>query len=241
MKIPCSLSAGRLALILCSLFLLSACVPALTPVEPSAALKQQFAQLQQQQRQQAEQIKTLQLQLSQLRQKPLTSVATIDEPQSPTVEPPPVSTASPFPATPAEPMTIPAPIRQEVAALANSASTYLAAFSDLAAGHFAAAETGFSRFLSKYPKHQYAQNARYWLASAQLSQDKRQAAAANLQQVIAADNGQERAPAALVLLARIYRQQQLNNAADEALEQLRSRYPESTEAQQLYRSDKPQQ
>lgn len=223
MKTLCSLPFGWPSLIYCSLFLLSACLPTTTPSGPSAALKQQFDQMQQQQRQQAEQIQALQQQLAQLRPSPTSSVPAVAK------------------QTAAKPFAIPAAISEEITALADSASTYLAAFSSLAAGRYLAAETGFSGFISKYPEHQYTPNARYWLASALWAQNKLQAAASNLRQVIVDNNGQERAPAALLLLAKIYRQQQFNNEADEVLEQLRRRYPESTEAQQFYRGDEAPQ
>lgn len=233
MKTLCSLAAVRLPFICCSLLLLNACVPAQGPGGPSTALKQQFAQMQQQQRQQAEQIQVLQQQLERLMQHPLESVTSTDTAQW---QPPAAATFN----SP-ESVAMPAAVNQELSALADSASNYLAAFSNLAAGRYKLAESGFDSFLKQYPNHQYTANARYWLASAQLSQDKLQAASANLRQVVNDINGQAKAPAALVLLAKIYRRQHLNNEAEDILEQLRSRYPESTEAQQFYRSDEPKQ
>lgn len=214
-----------------SLLLLNACAPPASG--PSAALKQQFAQMQQQQQQQAEQLERLQQQLGQLLE------------QSPASFPVAIAEQRPHPANPEmgidKPITIPAAISQELSALADSASSYLAAFSNLAAGRYAVAETGFNNFLFAYPDHQYTPNARYWLASAQFSQGKRQLASANLRQVVDDSNSQERAPAALALLAKVYQQQQLNNEADEVLEQLRIHYPDSSEAQQLFQNAEPQQ
>ncbi|MCK4622132.1 MAG: tetratricopeptide repeat protein [Desulfuromonadales bacterium] len=202
--------------LLAGLILLSGCAP---PPGSSVALKQQFTQIQQQQKQQAEQIEILQQQLS-LLQRQMTAGSNILEDR--------------------EPLEIPAAVSAEISALTDSASSYLAAFSNLASGRLIPAEAGFTGFLSEYPNHQYAPNARYWLADAQLAQGKLPAAAANLRQIIVNVDGQERAPAALALLAGIYRRQQLNAEADEVLEQLRSRYPDSAEAQQLYRSHEPQ-
>lgn len=196
-----------------SLLLLSSCAP--TAAGPSAALKQQFAQMQQQQQQQAEQLEMLQQQLAQLQQQ---------TPGSVVAQKPRGSSTTTM-------AVIPAEISQEVSALADSAANYLAAFSNLAAGRYAVAETGFNNFLNYYPEHQYSSNARYWLASAQLSQGKLPQAASNLRQLVVDVNRPERIPAALVLLAKVYRQQHLNNEADEVLDQLRSRYPESREAQ----------
>jgi tol-pal system protein YbgF len=224
-----SLPVDWLLLVACSM-LLSACTP--TAAGPSAALKQQFAQMQQQQQQQAEQLKVLQQQLEQLLQSPDPIAFSNTAQQQKPVETGMVT---------GQPITIPAAISQEVSALADSASSYLAAFSNQAAGRYAVAETGFSNFLQEYPEHQYTPNARYWLANAQMSQGKLQLASSNLRQVIIEIDNQQKAPAALVLLAKIYQQQQLNNEADEVLDQLRRRYPESSEAQQFPQDTEPQQ
>jgi len=128
---------------------------------------------------------------------------------------------------------------QEVVTIAASASSYLAAFSNLAAGHFPAAEAGFQQFLQDFPNHQYSPNARYWLANAQLSQKKMNQAITNLQLITANPNAQAKAPAAFMQLAQIYRQEGQTIEAENILEQLRNRYPESPEAQQLYRRNEP--
>jgi len=126
---------------------------------------------------------------------------------------------------------------QEISALTASASSYLAAFTELASGHYASAETGFQNFLQEFPEHQYTTNARFWLADAQSAQGKLQLAESNLRQILSDPRGQVKAPAALLKLARIYRQQGLEPQADETLEQLRSTYPDSPEAQQFSRSE----
>lgn len=223
-------ASGRLFLLFACLFLLSACMQT-TPVGPSAALKQQFAQIQQQQLQQAEQIKALQEKIEQLLQEKPHEIA--DVPQERHGEAPSIITT--------ERVTIPASIGQELSELADSASNYLAAFSNLAAERYAVAETGFSKFLANYPGHQYGPNARYWLARAQVSQGKLTQAKENLLQVSADLNDQQRAPAALAMLVKIYRQQQLPIEADETLEQLRNRYPNSSEAQQFFQAVEQQQ
>ena len=215
---------ARWPLLLSSLLLLSACTPSLTTRELSPSLQQQLARLQQQQSEQAQLIKILQQQILQPQ-----ATETTQRPSASAI-----ATGKPLP------ITIPAEVTREINALTDSAASYLAAFSELAAGHYAAAEAGFSSFSNKYPQHQYAPNARYWLASAQLPQGKLAAAASNLRQIITDSKGQQRAPAALAMLAKIYRQQRLDDDADDVLEQLRSRYPESSEAQQIYRSDDPQ-
>ena len=212
--------------------LLSSCAP--TPgMAPSGALKQQLSEIRQQQQLQATQLQQLQQQLSQL-QKQLPGGDTVQENAGTRQEV----------TIPTTPLVIPQPSdqfsgNQDVANVAASASSYLAAFSNLAAGNTAAAEAGFENFLREFPNHQYAPNARYWLASAQLAQGKTNPAISNLNQIITNPKAQTKAPAALLQLAQIYRQAGLTIQADNVLEQLRDRYPDSPEAQQFNRSNEP--
>lgn len=212
--------------------LLSSCAPA-PGMAPSGALKQQLADIKQQQLMQATQLQQLQQQLSQLKTQLGNGTISPSDALPPSEENVLVA-----------PMPVPPPsnqlgANQEVADIAASASSYLAAFSNLATGNAVAAETGFTNFLAEFPDHQYAPNARLWLANAQLAQGKTNPAIANLNQIINDPNAQSKAPAALVQLAQIYRQAGLTTQADNVLEQLRERYPDSPEAQQFNRSNKP--
>jgi tol-pal system protein YbgF len=222
--------ATWLLLTICTLLLLSGCAPA--PAGPSTALRQQFETIIEQQQQQAEQLQALQAQLAQLQMQMSSGTATATQ-----IEP--IPEPAPAPDTVVDTPKIPVYVNTEISDLADSAATYLAAFSNLAAGRFAPAEAGFDLFLREYPKHQYTPNARYWLANAQAAQNNLQAAMSNLRQIIVAGDGRQKAPAALVLLAQLYRRQDLPTEADEVLEQLRSRYPDSPEAQHFYQSDEP--
>lgn len=232
MKCFLTLPASRLILFSGLVVLLSSCAPA-PRMAPSGALKQQLSEIRQQQQRQAAQLQQLQQQLSQL-QKQLpggdTALENTGGRQEVTI--------------PTTPVVIPQPsdqfsANQEVADVAASASSYLAAFSNLAAGNAAAAEAGFESFLRDFTDHQYAPNARYWLASAQLAQGKTNPAISNLNQIITNPKAQIKAPAALLQLAQIYRQAGLTIQADNVLEQLRDRYPDSPEAQQFNRSNEP--
>jgi len=221
---------------------LSSCAPA-PGLAPSGALKTQLYEIKQQQQQQADQLQQLQQKLTQLQEqliaqniisvKDQNNLYIPDQLKQPPIQQPPVPLE-----TPAESSNQFAN-NQEVVSIAASASSYLAAFSNLAAGHFPAAEAGFQEFLQEFPNHQYSPNARYWLANAQLSQGKRNQAITNLQLITANPNAQAKAPAAFAQLAQIYRQEGQTIQAENILEQLRNRYPESPEAQQLYRSNEP--
>ena len=235
MRVPHSIPTIRLIPILGFVLLFSSCAPT-TGIAPSGALKEQLYEIKQQQQEQATQLQQLQQQISQLQQQLTGENLVTAQIQNNSKAPQQSGSTSPF--------IVPGPTNQiipnrEAVNIAASASSYLAAFSNLAAGNFAAAETGFQEFLRDFPDHQYSPNARYWLASAQLSQEKTNLAISNLQLIIANPNGQKKTPAALMQLAQIYQQQGQQIQADNVLEQLRNKYPESPEAQHFYRSEEP--
>ena len=223
-------------LVLAAALLQASCTPA-PSVAPSYALKQQLQQLKQQQQEQAQQLQQLQQQLASLQQQPA---------QVPAQANPGLNAQQPTPALPGSqtaysPLVTTTPGAGEASEVAASASTYLSAFSNLAMGRYAEAESGFAAFLSSYPDHQYAPNAHFWLANAQAAQNKTALAVANLKQLVASPQGQDKAPAAMLQLIRIYRQTGLTGQAETTIEQLRSSYPDSPEAQQFIQSDAPAQ
>ncbi len=225
-------------LVLAAALLQASCTPA-PSVAPSYALKQQLQQLKQQQQEQAQQLQQLQQQLASLQQQP----ALVPPPANPglNAQQPAATPALPDSQTAHSPLVTTMPGAGEASEVAASASTYLSAFSNLAMGRYAEAESGFAAFLSSYPDHQYAPNARFWLANAQAAQDKTALAVANLKQIVVSPQGQDKAPAAMLQLIRIYRQTGLTGQAETTIEQLRTSYPDSPEAQQFIQSDAPAQ
>lgn len=237
MKHPHLFLTSKVFLFLGFVLLNSSCAPA-PSLAPSTALKTQLNEIKQQQQQQAEQLQQFRQQLAQLKQQLGTEdilvTNSLNVPETENQQGP-----STVPVLPQPEGTNQFANNQEVVTIAASASSYLAAFSNLAAGHFPAAEAGFQKFLQDFPNHQYSPNARYWLANAQLSQKKMNQAITNLQLITANPNAQAKAPAAFMQLAQIYRQEGQTIEAENILEQLRTRYPESPEAQQLYRRNEP--
>ena len=236
MKHPHLILTSKVLLLGGVVLLLSSCAPT-SPIAPSGALKTQLYEIKQQQQTQAEQLQQLQQQLALLQQQLGTQVIPANDQNVLGTEDQQQELTAPMTIQPERANQFSS--NQEVATVAASASSYLAAFSNLAAGHFTAAEAGFQEFLQECPNHQYSPNARYWLANAQLSQGKRNQAITNLQLIIANPNAQAKAPAAYTQLAQIYHQEGQTIQAENILEQLRNRYPESPEAQQLYRSNEP--
>ncbi len=202
-------------LLLAAIFISSCAQPTSMTMAPSTALKSQLDSIKEQQQIQAAQLRDLQQQLILLQQ---------GRPQSAMPE-----AAGNSPQTEAPAVMLPL--------ATDSAALYLSAFSDLASGKVEAAETGFTDFLTSNPDHQYAANARYWLANAQIALGKTEAAINNLKQIIDDPAASNKAPAALMQLAQVYRQRGYNLQADQLLKQLASQYPDSQEAQHLNRSN----
>ncbi len=235
MRFPLCIPLLQSTCLIATLMFLSSCAP--TPaVAPSAALKEELQQIRQQQQDQAEQLQLLTRQMTLFQQamgiekiKPTATdpleALIFELPESPEDE----STEKSF--TPSETPQI---------VLAPEVSSYLAAFSHLAGGRAEAAEGEFQRFLTEFPDHQHAPNARYWLAQAQVTLNKTDPATSNLRRIIIDPQAQFKAPAAMRQLAIIYRQQGFNRQADDIVEQLRISYPDSPEAQQLFRDDTSQ-
>jgi len=220
-------SAALIALV----SLLSSCAPA-PAVAPSVALSEQLQQIRQQQQEQSEQLQLLNRQMILLQQ-----VMGIEEMKLDELDPVEalIFSATPPTDTPAlPPRTVPQ------IELDPAVSAYLDAFSQLASGRPDSAERGFDFFLREFPDHQHSANARYWLALAQSTQGKNDQATITLRQIISDPRAEFKAPAALMQLAAIYRRQGLNIQADNIVEQLRTSYPDSPEAQLLIRNDASQ-
>jgi tol-pal system protein YbgF len=214
------------------LVLLSSCAPATTGLKPATTLKQQLSSLEQQQQQQARQLEQLQQQLAQLQQQWAVKQPAAEgqtELPAPAIEQP----------EPTEKIPTAVPGAEQAAEVAASATSYLAAFADLAAGRWQAAELGFAGFISEFAEHQYAPNARYWMAQAQIEQGKFKSALEQLRWLAREPQARAKAPAALLQMAKIYRRHGETAQADNILEQLRNRFPESPEAQQIDRSSDP--
>lgn len=221
----------RSAALILPVALLSSCAPTPTGA-PSVALSEQLQQIRQQQQQQSEQLQLLTRQMVLLQQVMGIEEITLSEPD-------PVK-ALIFAATPPADDPTPLPRTTTQIEINPAVNAYLDAFSHLASGRPDSAERGFELFLREFPDHQHSANARYWLAQAQSTQGKNDLATTTLRQIITDPRAQFKAPAALMQLAAIYRQQGLNHQADDIVDQLRINYPNSPEAQLLIRNDASQ-
>lgn len=206
--------------------LLFACAP---PPATDRGLQQELKLLRQQQQEQQQSMHLLQEQLAQLQKQLQIEPSTAD----------PLQGVEPFEPTPAgaEQAATLQPVEvARVEIILDAATRYLEAFSALAMGHYQQAEEGFSGFLADYAEHRYAPHARYWLAESEIALGQTERAEENLLQVANNPADDSKAPAALLRLAQLYQEQNLTVQADDILHQLRSRFPESREAQHSNRS-----
>lgn len=230
MKRTSDIKAGWLHFFILCLCLpagITACAP---PQATDAQLRSQLSQMQNEQQQLLEQLGELQEELTELRrqQSRPEPTAAVPEPQvSEEVGEEPTAGIS-------------TPATDVIPVLAESATLYLEAFSALALGRYQQAAISFEDFLSRYAEHEYAPNARYWLAETQLARGMQQQAEANLLLVGNSDNSSGKAPAALGRLVELYRQQNKQEQADTILQKLSSRFPGSREAQLFNRGETPQ-
>jgi len=202
------------------------------PQASSGLLQQRIDELIQIQQQQAQQLEKLQQQLTSLKSEP---------PEAPLVtEEPLVVTTQQIQEVEPAPQLLPiAPSAAEVAEISQAAGLYLEAFAAIATGQMPQAETGFKTFLERFPDHEYAGNANYWMAEALLSQQKAKHAETIWLNIIDNPKQQNKAPAAMARLILFYR---ANNARDNAMamtQMLTDRYPESPELKRLMRSKEP--
>ncbi len=205
--------------------------------QSTAGLQQRIDQLLEAQQKQARQLTQLQQQLADLQIRPPVSPqdAAIAEEQPAAAEPAQGAVVLPPTLTPPT-LTPPAAQPAEISA---AAQLYLEAFAAIATGQMAEAESGFKVFLSRFPAHEYAGNANYWLAESLLAQQKNRLAETVLLGIIDNPQQQNKAPAAMARLVNYYRESGAQNNAAAMLEMLSSRYPESPELKRLMRSSEP--
>jgi len=134
----------------------------------------------------------------------------------------------------ASPTTAPAP-----AANPNASPTdiYLKAFSDYAAGRYPQAIQGFETFLRLHAGSDYAGNAQYWLGECFYSEGQYSRAVEEFQRTVENYPQGSKTPDALLKMASALTQLGQANRADQALQILRSRYPDSPAARKALGSN----
>lgn len=113
---------------------------------------------------------------------------------------------------------------------ASPTDIYLRAFSDYAAGRFQQAIQGFETFLRLHAGSDYAGNAQYWLGECFYSERQYARAIEEFQRTVERYPQGSKTPDALLKMASALTQLGQTDRADQALQILRSRYPDSPAA-----------
>lgn len=107
---------------------------------------------------------------------------------------------------------------------------YNAHYAALRAGKHAEAIAGFGMFLARYPKHDYADNAQYWLGEAYYDQNDYRGALTEFRKVVAEYPKGNKVPDALLKLGYSYLALGRPGDARDVLEQVVRIYPRSNPA-----------
>ncbi len=106
-----------------------------------------------------------------------------------------------------------------------------AALASFRGGDFAAAQSGFSALIARYPKSGYLPSALFWLGNAQYATRDYKEAISNFRSMLAATPDHMRAPEALLSIANCQIELKDVRAARKTLEDLGKTYPQSEAAQ----------
>ncbi len=136
--------------------------------------------------------------------------------------PPPVPTTAPPPA--------PEPGAAPVVDLAAERDTYQRALDILREGRYGEAASAFQAFLQDYPSSSYADNAQYWLGEAHYVTRQFDMALADFSAVITRFPDSPKVPDSLLKKGFIYYELQDWAGARKSLQEVTSRYPDSTAA-----------
>lgn len=110
---------------------------------------------------------------------------------------------------------------------------YLSAFGDYAAGRYPQAIAKFEAFIRSNPAGEYAGNARFWLGDCYFEQKQYAVAVAEWRKVVGSYPESGRAPDSLAKIATALQLLKFDDQAREALDTLRTRYPNSAAARQV--------
>jgi tol-pal system protein YbgF len=113
---------------------------------------------------------------------------------------------------------------------AEEQRAYQAAFDLLKSGRYDQAAKAFQDFLSKYPSGQYADNANYWLAEAYYVTRKFEPALKQFEQLVADYPQSQKLTHALLKIGYIHDELGQREQAEQVLDDLIKRFPDSTAA-----------
>jgi tol-pal system protein YbgF len=104
------------------------------------------------------------------------------------------------------------------------------ALSTMRKGDFAAAQNGFTNFITRYPQSGYKSSALFWLGNAQYALRNYQGAVTNFRAMVTAEPNHVRAPEAFLSMANSQVELKDTKSARKTLEDLVKAYPQSEAA-----------
>lgn len=113
---------------------------------------------------------------------------------------------------------------------AEEQRAYQAAFDLLKAGRYEQASQAFSEFLVEYPNGEYSDNAQYWLAEAYYVNRKFEPALQHFETLVATHPNSQKLTHALLKIGYIHDEQGRREDAQRVLNELITRFPQSTAA-----------
>ena len=115
----------------------------------------------------------------------------------------------------------------------SASAAYRDAFLAFAAGHYQDAVAGFEGFLRQYSDSPFRSGARYWLGHSYAGLCAPEQAIAAFEQLASDAPQSSRAPAALLHIASLYQRMNRPDQVREALQRLRTSYPDSAETRRI--------
>ncbi|MDO9391741.1 MAG: tol-pal system protein YbgF [bacterium] len=120
--------------------------------------------------------------------------------------------------------------KAEVPAETNPKKLYDASYLDITKGNYDLALAGFNEFIKRFPKHDLADNAQYWIGEGYYAQKKYEPALTEFEKVVGNYPGKDKEPAALYKIGLCLQEMSDKAKARQYWQLLVKKYPKSPEA-----------
>lgn len=120
--------------------------------------------------------------------------------------------------------------KADVPSETNPKKLYDASYLDITKGNYELALAGFGEFIKRFPKHDLADNAQYWMGEAYYAQKKYEPALTEFEKVVGSYPGKGKEPAALYKIGLCQQEMGNKDKARQYWQLLAKKYPKSPEA-----------
>lgn len=120
--------------------------------------------------------------------------------------------------------------KAEAPAETNPKKLYDASYLDITKGNYDLALAGFNEFIKRFPKHDLADNAQYWIGEGYYAQKKYEPALTEFEKVVGNYPGKDKEPAALYKMGLCLQEMGDKAKAKQYWQLLVKKYPKSPEA-----------